>query len=432
VCDRAALNALPLAAGAKMSDYGDDLSDYGDEWFYVEEEYMVADDLAEHAVQSPPPMTYEDEEEWDRFEYFVDIEYASDGYDDAKFEPKNGTGDTKIGKKRKRGTTTTPSRKRQKPVKPQTIGQGDMEMLSNSPVVWRSHEERDARPKVLEGNTEAYALMKDWREKLADTPQWTRQSSHSTPPDQTASQAANAKLSFVSDPKAPICGAYDEEEEEEDGEEDAQLDPAAIMAVLQERLAAEGGPLSGMNPEQVLQFAMRMAGGGNVGDDVAGEMADEMLDKMMNQGDGDEEDEDAEANLLSWVAQQRDTSSSGTVNGQSSATTSTPHPAGESRGTKRPLTPPSSEANHSVRHKDDVMEHIIPHVTDATDAAASAEVPQEADRESRKRKAVDSADVEDTETATKKRATRSYAASTAASQAKTAPPKTTRSGRARR
>ena len=59
-----------------MSDYGDDYSDYGgDEWFYVEEEFMAADDLAEHAVASPPPTTYADEdaaEDWDRLHRSAD------------------------------------------------------------------------------------------------------------------------------------------------------------------------------------------------------------------------------------------------------------------------------------------------------------------------------------------------------------------------
>ena len=53
-------------------EYDDGESDY-DEWFYVEDTYLVADDLAEHAINSPPPTTYADDdamEEWDRFEYY--------------------------------------------------------------------------------------------------------------------------------------------------------------------------------------------------------------------------------------------------------------------------------------------------------------------------------------------------------------------------
>ncbi|KAF1957739.1 hypothetical protein CC80DRAFT_491109 [Byssothecium circinans] len=413
-----------------MSDYGDDLSDYGDDWLYIEEEYMVADDLAEHAVQSPPPTTYDDDqlEEWDRYEYFLDIDYASDGYDDVKLEPKNGTGDTKIGKKRKRATTATPvrSRKKHKPVQSHLVGQSGLDMITNSPVVWRSQGDRDARPKVLEENAESYALMKDWREKLANMPKWARQSSHSASPAPTASNGTK----LVPTPQAPasyIDIENDGEEEEQEGE-GASLDPAAILAVLQERLAAEGGPLSGMNPEQILQFAMRMANGEDAGDEVAGEMADEMLNNMMGDGEGDDEDEEAEANLLSWVAQQRNTTNNATTNGGSSELASASQAPAQAHDNTRPLTPPSSEANRSVRHEDQVTEDI------ESDAAASAQnKSQEVSNGSRKRKATDTAEVDGLKSAPKKRATRSYEASTAASQARAAPPKATRSsGRSKR
>ncbi|KAF2646161.1 hypothetical protein P280DRAFT_3151 [Massarina eburnea CBS 473.64] len=405
-----------------MSDYGDDLSDC-DDWLYVEEEYMVADDLAEHAVQSPPPTAYDDDalEDWDRFEYFLDLEYASDGYDDAKFEPKNGPGDTKIGEKRKRAITTTRARKRHKPAKAPPAAQGGMDMAANSPVVWRSQGDREARPKLLwEENAESYALMKDWREKLGGTPGWT-QSSHSASP--AASHAANSKMSHVSEAEAPIPH---ENIEEEDGET-AGLDPTALLSVLQERLAAEGGPLSGMNPQQILQFAMRMANGEDDGEDVAGEMADEMLDKMLDGGEGDEEDGETEANLLSWVAQQRNTSNSATVNDESSGLVSTPPASARATGRKRLLTPPSSEATRSVRHKGDDMEDV-----EAEEATASTgdDSHKEAGKGSRKRKAV--AETDSSKPAPKRRATRSYEASTASSQARTAPTRTTRSGRGKR
>jgi hypothetical protein len=100
-----------------MSDYGDDNSDYGDEWMYVEEEYMVADDLAEHAVASPTlaACAADDDAEWDRFDYFNDLEYASDGYDDAKFEVHT-VKDAQTGQKRKRDTKPVRStRKRPRP-----------------------------------------------------------------------------------------------------------------------------------------------------------------------------------------------------------------------------------------------------------------------------------------------------------------------------
>ncbi|PVH95271.1 hypothetical protein DM02DRAFT_164780 [Periconia macrospinosa] len=432
-----------------MSDYGDDYSDgeYGaEDWFYVEEEYMPADDLAEHAVQSPPPTVYDEDrlEEWDRFDCFNDIEYASDGYDNVKFETKNCPGDTKIGQKRKRRTApSTRGRKRHQPVKAHIIGQGNDEMLINSPVVWRSRESREANPKVWNGDTGTYALLKDWREKLADAPQWPRQSSHPVSPALTPSSKSNGRNS-VQLPEPPL-GAdveYEGEDLEDDGEEgDAELDPAAILAVLQQRLAAEGGPLSGMNPEQVLQFAMRMANGEDGGDDIAGEMADEMLENMMAGGESDEEDEETEANLMSWVAQQRNSSANTTANGETLRV--------DANNTKEPSLASSSSkptrASRSTRHTDTKEDEAMQDVTtengdvgDVGDEQAGETNPIDPNSQpaakpaTRKRKAATEA--ESDPSTTKRRApTPSYQSSTAASQARAvSAPRTTRSTRNKR
>lgn len=418
-----------------MSDYGD-YDEYEDaDWLYVEDEYMPADDLAEHAVQSPPPTAYDEDqlEEWDRFDYFNDIEYASDGYDDVNLETKNGPGDTKVGQKRKRGAApSTRSRKRHQPVKAHTIGQGDADMLTNAPVVWRSQADRETSPKIWNEDTGSYALLKDWREKLVDAPKWTRQSSHAASPAPTASQTRNATSSSPSKPPpaANVEPLVDEEQEDEDeNTEGAALDPAAIMAILQQRLAAEGGPLSGMDPEQVLQFAMRMANGEDAGDDVAGEMADEMLEKMMGEGSGDDEDADAdvETNLKSWVAQQRNP-----ANGETSNHTTT--------------TYSKAAAADDVVVEDTTMHEEDTPVSIPTPAPVAAKpqsaAPAATKRESRKRKAAAEVEIESeaaapTATGNKRRATtRSYQTPTAASQAKSAAPaastRTTRSTRSTR
>ncbi|OAG03214.1 uncharacterized protein CC84DRAFT_1061649, partial [Paraphaeosphaeria sporulosa] len=287
-----------------MSDYGDEYEDdYGDDWLYVEDEYMQADDLAEHAVASPPPLAYDDDrlDEWDRFDYFNDLEYDFEGYDDANFVTHNGaTGQPKVGQKRKRGAVVGPSSKKQRLANGDGKLEQDVAWLSNAPIIWRAQADRGVKARPLPEDAEPYAILKDWR-KLDRAPKRTQKA---------------AQRELVSLPSQAHIEEADEEwededlvDEENDDEEDTGMDgidPAALMAALQSRLGSAGGPLSGMDPQQLLQFALRMANNQDAGDDIAGELADEML----NQGGEDEDDEEAEANLMSWVSQQRDGSKS--------------------------------------------------------------------------------------------------------------------------
>jgi hypothetical protein len=400
-----------------MSDYGDDYSDYGDEWFYVEDEYMAADDLAEHAVASPPPAAYGDEDmqpDWDRFDYFNDLEYASDGYDDATFQPHDVT-DSKIGQKRRRGAQGSRSTKRRRTA--EVLAEPvHAEVVAHPPIVWRSQCDRQPKQRELADDAQSYSLLKDWRESLADTPRWARGS----PPEHSPSALpAAAQTDFASDLPSPASEVLDEaaladgedmEEDDEDG--DLGISEDALMAALQKQLAVAGGPLSGMDPQQLLQFAMRMATDKEGGDDIAGEMADAMLE-----GEDEEDDGNTEENLLSWVAQQR--------NANKDVPATAPKSPELLRGSKRPPTPPSSEANRSVKA--------------AGDTAKSGEHKSKTwtAKETRptstlKRKADDEAEAEDFTKTAKKRATRSFDAPTAASQARAAPTRPTRGTRAKR
>lgn len=416
-----------------MSDYGDDYSDYGGEdWLYVEEEYMVADDLAEHAVQSPPPTTYDEDTlpEWDRFDYFNDLEYASDGYDNAKFvSKKSDQGAPKTGQKRKRGATVRRSRKKHKPVKGHTEVLMDATWLSsNAPVVWRSQMHRGVKPRLIAENAEPYALLKDWREKLANIPQWTQASPQSALPELPASYDTTGKEAVASELMLPDPeGDAWEDDDNDGGEDEAGIDPAALMTALQSRLASAGGPLSGMDPQQLLQFAMRMANDQDAGDDIAGEMANEML----NRGDDDEEEEEeTEANLLSWVAQQRDANEKTVDSGEPSAVVPVPDSPVVTFGSKRLPTPPSSEANRNIRVNDETMVDVAS--TKRNDSAFELNNDLDKGGSSRKRKADDASDIGNSTSTTKKRATRSFDAPTASSQAKSVSSRTTRSGRTKR
>ena len=326
-----------------MSDYGDDYSDYGEDFFYVEDEYMLADDLAEHAIGSPPPTAFDDEDahlDWDRFDYFNDIEYASDGYDDGKFSPhKPEPG--KTGEKRKRTGTKGHAKKKQRVSGSPRASREDSVIPIMQPVVWRAQQERDPKLQMWDGSTESYALLKDWRERSVDIPVWAAGSSEL----QEASSSKKSKNGAVSllEPLSP-----DSEYDANDGEE-VGIDPAALMAALQDKLSAAGGPMSGIDPQQLLGYALRMISNQDSGDDIAGELANALL--QQGEGDEDEDEEEEEegedeeegevsTNLPVWLDNYRQ------PNQVDQATTpSSPKTGLHSR---RPPTPPSSETNGSI------------------------------------------------------------------------------------
>lgn len=383
-----------------MSEYGDDYSDYGEEWFYVEEEFMAADDLAEHAVASPPPTTYADEdaaEDWDRFDYFNDLEYASDGYDDAVFQVHSAR-DAKTGEKRKRHVKPSHSKKKQC-----LLGGTEASALGMSPIVWRSQANRGLQPKLLDDNAQAYTVLQDWRKKLRDTPQWARGSPPQSPTVQAAREQKDiAEVAGTAEPVSPPSQL--DAEGEGAHEDEMDIDPGALMAVLQSRLAEAGGPLSGMDPQQLLDFAMRMAAGKDAGDDIAGEMADAMLD----QGEeDDEEDPEAEANLLSWVAQQRNAGTESLASAPDATTTI--------NDTKRPPTPPEEKAGTRASNR--------------VGKASQTGIQSRSQPNSSLKRKADDEEHEASAKLTKKRATRTFDAPTAASQARTASSKTTKGGR---
>ncbi|KAF2733800.1 hypothetical protein EJ04DRAFT_494641 [Polyplosphaeria fusca] len=400
-----------------MSDYGDDYSDYGEEWMYIEDEYMPADDLAEHAVNSPPPTQYLDDDaisDWDRFEYFNDLEYDSDGYDDAKFYTHNPSSE-KTGEKRKRGGTAQHSKKKQKLVGELAASRTESIQTALSPVVWRSREAKP-QPRTLDDqDVEPYALLKDWRERVADAPSWIKKAG------QSGKDKENAE------PETPSSSS--EFEDMEDDEQEQGVDEAALMASLQANLSAAGGPLSGLDPQQLLQFAMRMMADKDAGDDIAGELADSMLEQA-----GDEEEEGEPADLVSWLSKQR-----GTEQGESSRTGVSGARAPPSRsveyGGNRPPTPPSSEANRTIKAAEN---HRLGTSSQQTEKATAAHrnnftLPPAQGTSSRKRKVQDNGDDDGSTNVSKKRSTRSYDAPTATSSARAgAPPRATRHGRTKR
>lgn len=221
-------------------------------------------------------------------------------------------------------------------------------------------------------------------------------------------------MAFITEPASP---PYDEDEEE--GHDEAMseqgqgISQEALLAALQRQLAAAGGPLSGMDPQQLLEFAMRMAADQDAGDDIAGEMADAMLE-----GSDEEDDGDAEEKLLSWVAQQR--------NGNKEVAEADSVPTDVAPSSKRLPTPPPSTATRNVSAS---QTDTTPSVPTPTSQSTDSKIP----KPSRKRKADDEDSTDAPIKTAKKRSTRSFDAPTAASQAKAATAKpATRSRTGRR
>ncbi|KAF2184087.1 hypothetical protein K469DRAFT_580611 [Zopfia rhizophila CBS 207.26] len=396
-----------------MSDYGDeDLSDYGEDWFYVEDTFMVADDLAEHTVNSPPPTTYADEDaipDWDRFDYYNDLEYASDGYNDDNFYI-HGSRTAKTGQKRKRRGGDRHGKKNQKLEGGQRVtSRTESPTPGWPPVVWRSQAEREKKPKQFEDIQEPFALLRDWKERLDHTPTWLSEHSDST--KLKASKAAKGKGVPIAKPVSP---SPEPENKEEGG---GDIDSAVLMAALQNRLSSTGGPLTGLDPSQLLQYLTRMMNDKDASDDIAGQLADDMLNQG---GEDDEDDDEAPADLLSWISQQRDTNEVGPIYVQDSVAPSvTPKSPNFGSSSKRPPTPLSSQTNRS---NDGAFKQNN----------ATGEVVQGSSFRKRK---VHEDDIEVGTTAPRtKRAARSYDAPKAASQAPVSSTtvKATRSGRTKR
>jgi hypothetical protein len=425
-----------------MSDYGDDFSDYGDEWLYIEDEYMAADDLAEHAIASPPPTAYGDDDmqaEWDRFDYYNDIEYASDGYDDAAFQlhdPK----DAKIGQKRKRVARHSRSNK-----KPRMAAEAPHTVVAApSPVVWRSQNDRAPRQRLLADDAPSYALLKNWREDLVDTPRWACASPSAESPSSQSGQipdtVAKVLQALVSETHGDDTLSEEEEMEEEDDreedEEDGDISQDALMAALQRQLGGAGGPLSTMDPQQLLQFAMRMATNKDGTDDILDEMAAAIMEgkdeaqllemakgmgvedaeEMADGGedDDDDDDENTEEHAPPWQSvlqsMQKDASE--------------PKSPLDAQANTQPPTPPSSEANRSVK----VTANTKSDGTKSKTWTAKETKPAA----SLKRKAAVEDEAESSTRTTKKRVTRSFDAPTVASQAKATSARATRSTRPKR
>lgn len=121
------------------------------------------DELAEHAIASPP--YYEEDVSFDPYDYFADLEYNTDGYDDA---PILVDGRREGLKRKRKKADNDASPRRQKEDK-----RGNPKLSHDATVLWRKREKvDDGKPpcNLAIQDPEIVALLQDWRERFRNNP----------------------------------------------------------------------------------------------------------------------------------------------------------------------------------------------------------------------------------------------------------------------
>ncbi|KAI9688233.1 MAG: hypothetical protein M1822_001739 [Bathelium mastoideum] len=292
-----------------MSDYGDD--DYDDydldyDYIYVEDEFGAADDLAEHAIASPPYTFYEYEAEQDTYDpyaYFNDIEYTSDGYFDDIAENGKLATPNRLRQKLKDASGVKAGQKRKAPIssshaqqpakkKARMATQETAEEDLPPTVIWVPWSER---PGIVGHKSETkstaatgpFALLADWRDRIGKFK-----------PDVGKSKAVNEVVIIdLSDVDEDEDGEGVNDDYEDNGEEavDEQAFQENLKRALGEKLVASGMG-EGMDQDTLLRYAMRMLSNEGNSDDIAGELATNLLGKAT---EGPEA-----AGISQWLGQQ--------------------------------------------------------------------------------------------------------------------------------
>ncbi|KAF2104473.1 hypothetical protein NA57DRAFT_70677 [Rhizodiscina lignyota] len=260
-----------------MSDIDDDYDDDFDlsEYFYVEDTYDEVGDLAEHAIASPVSFDDVEDYEWDRFAYWNDIEYDSDGYHDVH-EGRPGRKKQAIAstprKRKSKGSAVSPSKKRKLKDGTAHVPENGTDAPLLSPVAWRP--ERVTGTPTRDTFPNSFALLKNWREQFPDSETTSETDEHGTT-------------------DAPTL----------------EIDPLALQAALRANLGSLVGGAGtgdlGLDESMLLEHITRMLSAeGATADDIAGSLADALLAR--DDGEEDEsmagtEDQDTDGDIVGVV-----------------------------------------------------------------------------------------------------------------------------------
>lgn len=269
---------------------GDD--EYGDfedvlDWIYVEDDYTLADELAESQIPDPGytgtagEVDVFDPDEYDVYDYWEDLKYDDDSY----WEYAGA-----VGHKRKRKVEQSGEsggKKRRKLTLEETGG-------DNVHFVGMSVRCSLSKGKMPRTRKEkALALLPDWRERFSNDGEVF--TAKEMPPEmKNAAEAEEHDASRDGTPAASDLEEGAEAGDEADGEEDLQaelasLDPEMLKAILREKLG------DGMDESAFMQTISKMLSGEAGAEDAAGALADSLL----NQATGGNN-----AALSGWLSQQ--------------------------------------------------------------------------------------------------------------------------------
>ncbi|KAF2843062.1 hypothetical protein M501DRAFT_985214 [Patellaria atrata CBS 101060] len=307
-------------------DSGDEGPTY--DFLYVEDDYGIADDLAEHAIASPV-LTLEDGDgsEYDLFDYFNDVEYLSDsGWNDGctvRDQDNNTLGPTS-GRKRKISIKQTQYMSGGL-INASSQQQFHEEPVSPIPTVrFRRAGTRSPKPPTLDTEVvKTYTAFKNWREKYACAKGFPIFSGVEGDLDiDTISTQSDSGISPIEEVQRNIPSN--------------ELGMDDLRSALHRTLANSGVLPKGIDETTLLKFVARMLSGDGNADDIAGQLTDDLL--------GPKEDDATAVGIGAWISQIRDSEDLG--DGENDI---------DGRNLQHPSSPSSDsdKASHSVAIPED-------------------------------------------------------------------------------
>ncbi|KAF2673765.1 hypothetical protein BT63DRAFT_166278 [Microthyrium microscopicum] len=247
----------------------------GDNFFWVEDGYALADDLVELVV--PDPSIYTGDDDWDdltRFDFWFDIDYDSDGFQDKPRRVRKKIGD-KTGKVVRAGAKGT-SKKRKMPfgaAKASKKAKLDPKALAMLPPVLFMPTPKDKDEPIVDVQAmQAYSVLPDWRAVLD-----------------------KSEIPIIKAVNSDDLQEMDTETKADQNSSEPSVTMLALKMALQAQLSSKGLDSSVIDEATLLRLATSMMS--------QDEDADEMLDDLIDDIHGGEEDEQAKDPFAAWVAQ---------------------------------------------------------------------------------------------------------------------------------
>nr|POF22320.1 hypothetical protein CFP56_36405 [Quercus suber] len=295
-----------------MDDFdGDDGFGYEDNWLYVEDEFALADELAESQIADPgyPGTNYEIEMEtydYELYEFWDDMEYADDEYWDygAAAAEKQDSG--QMGRKRKRNASSKMSQSdKKRKVSGKQVGVRKTEEEGNFPVYFLSMQEQLCTAKKLTPVLKSrppVALLADWRERfpeheaimLVEMSEDMQRAALAVEDEDITGQ--KSLVGMEDDVQGNGEDEWDDEDEEDESPEGnvlESLETGTLKTVLRQRMMEAG--LEGVNEGELMDAISKMLNGEGGPDDAAGQLANSLLDQA-SQGDN--------TAFTGWLSQQ--------------------------------------------------------------------------------------------------------------------------------